>query len=190
MKRDTAFKCLTIAVALFANNASAYEDDKKKEACRQPKVQEFTLPEYSETNKIEASPEAEFSFVVSGWANPKKFKLFGKGKDIPFTVQSTDTYHKVKAKLLPEFTGHAVRISVRIPALLECYTTMGWLVKVADKAKALESLAPATASPDKAGVPAVESKAPPTLDVKPDTTTPPAAETSTAPVEKAGEAVK
>lgn len=185
MKRDTVFKCLTIAVALFANNASAYEDDKKKEACRQPKVQEFTLPEYSEANKIEASPEAEFSFVVSGWANPKKFKLFGKGKDIPFTVQSTDTYHKVKAKLLPEFTGHAVRISVRIPALLECYTTMGWLVKIADKAKTPESSPPA--SPDKVGVPTVEDgKVPP----KPDTTTPPAAETSTAPVEKAVEAVK
>lgn len=125
-----------IAVALLTMNAFAYEDDKKKELCRPPKIQEFTLPVYSESNKKEVPPESEFSFVVSGWANPKKFQLTGKGKDIPFTVKSSETFHKINAKLLPEFTGQAVRISARIPAVLECYSTMGWLIKVADKPKA------------------------------------------------------
>ena len=138
MKLDTIFKGLTLmAVALCSAEAYAYSDDKEKEICRQPKVQEFTLPVYGETNKVEATPETEFTFVVSGWANPKKFKLSAKGVDIPFTVQSTETFHKVKAKLPPTLTGQTIRINARIPALLECYTTIGWLVKVADKKAAV-----------------------------------------------------
>ena len=135
MKLDNIFNGLTlIAAALCSVEAYAYSDDKEKEICRNPKVQEFTLPIYSETNKIEAQPEAEFSFVVSGWANPKKFKLSAKNVDIPFTVQSTETYHKVKAKLPASLTGQSVRVNARIPAVLGCYTTIGWLIKVVDKA--------------------------------------------------------
>jgi hypothetical protein len=135
MKLNSIFNGLTlIAVALCSVEAYAYSDDKEKEICRNPKVQEFTLPVYSETSKIEAQPEAEFSFVVSGWAEPKKFKLSAKNVDIPFTVQSTETYHKVKAKLPASLTGQSVRINARIPAVLGCYTTIGWLIKVADKA--------------------------------------------------------
>jgi len=139
-------KWVFIAAVFYSYNAIAYDDDKKKEACRQPKVQEFTLPEYSATNKKEAQPEEEFTFVVSGWGNPKQFKLTGKGKAIPFTVESTETYHKVKAKLLPEFNGETVRINARIPALLGCYSNLGWLVKVADKPGANEGNKPADAA--------------------------------------------
>jgi hypothetical protein len=147
MKPVTILKKWAIIAAVFYSyNALAYDDDKKKEACRQPKIQEFTLPEYSETNKNEAQPEEEFTFVVSGWAEPKKFKLSGKGKEIPFTVKSTETFHKVTAKLLPEFNGQTVRINARIPALLGCYSTVGWLVKVADKPGANEENKPADAA--------------------------------------------
>jgi hypothetical protein len=149
MKPVTILKNLTfIFAAVYSLNALAYGDDKKKEICRQPKVQEFTLPEYSDANKVEAQPESEFTFVVSGWADSKKFKLTGKGKDIPFTVQSTETFHKLKAKLPPEFTGQTIRINARIPALLGCYSTIGWLVKVADNPTAGEEKKPTeTVSP-------------------------------------------
>ncbi|WP_152976288.1 hypothetical protein [Methyloglobulus morosus] len=144
MKRDTLLRSLTlIAVALGSVEALAYSDDKEKEICRHPKVQEFTLPEYGDANKKEVAPEAEFTFVVSGWASPKKFKLDGKGIDIPFAVQSTETYHKVKAKLPAALTGHLVRINARIPAVLGCYSTVGWLIKVADKAAPVEAPKPA-----------------------------------------------
>lgn len=136
MKLNTLFKCLTLfAVALCSVEAFAYSDDKEKETCRQPKVQEFTLPVYQEPDRKEAPAEAEFSFVVSGWAEPKKFKLSARNVAIPFTVQSTDTFHKVKAKLPASITGQSVRINARIPAVLDCYTTIGWLIKVADKPK-------------------------------------------------------
>ena len=117
MKLDNIFKCLTlILVALCSVEAFAYSDDKDKEICRHPKVQEFTLPEYKAPDMKEVPPETEFTFVVSGWADPKKFKLSGKNMDIPFTVQSTETFHKVKAKLPAALTGQSVRISARIPA--------------------------------------------------------------------------
>ena len=143
MKLHTRLNCVLLMAGFVCSiEAFAYNDDKDKELCRNPKVQEFTLPEYQEPDKKEAAPETEFSFVVSGWANPKQIKLFTKDNKIPFTVQSTETFHKVKAKLLPEFTGKTVRISARIPALLGCYTTIGWLIKVADKPMVLEAPKP------------------------------------------------
>jgi hypothetical protein len=139
MKLHTRLNCvLLIAGVICSIEAFAYNADKDNELCRNPKVQEFTLPEYQEPDKKEAAPETEFSFVVSGWANPKQIKLFTKDNKIPFSVQSTETFHKVKAKLLPEFTGKTVRINARIPALLGCYTTIGWLIKVSDQPKAVE----------------------------------------------------
>ncbi|MBM4208754.1 MAG: hypothetical protein FJ190_12430 [Gammaproteobacteria bacterium] len=162
-----------MATALLTIKAYAYEDEKKKELCRPPKIQEFTLPVYSENNKQEVAPESEFSFVVSGWANHKKIQLTGKGKDIPFTVKSNETFHKITAKLIPEYTGQTVRISTRIPALLDCYSTMGWLVKVADKPQApvapAGTAAPAEANP--AGASTTGSQ--PAADA-PTTQTPPA----------------
>lgn len=135
------------ALMLGSFTVFAYDDDKDKERCRDPKVQEFTLPLYEGVNSKEAQPEAEFSFIVSGWGNPKKFKLSGKDLDIPFTVESNDSFHKVKAKLLPEFNGKFVRINARIPAVLECYTTIGWLVKVGGKPVAAAPASQETAAP-------------------------------------------
>lgn len=180
MKLHKIFRnLLLIAWVLATAEALAYSDDKEKEICRQPKIQEFTLPEYSDANKKEAAPEAEFSFVVSGWANPKKFKLEGKGVSIPFTVQSNETFHKVKAKLPAEFTGKAVRISARIPALLGCYSTIGWLVKVADKAAPVEAAKPAeAAAPAATGTPSTTPPAEQNKSASPEpsATKPPKAE--------------
>lgn len=164
MKRVTLLRSLTLfAVALGSVEALAYSDDKEKEICRHPKVQEFTLPEYKAPDMKEVPPETEFTFVVSGWADPKKFKLSGKNVDIPFTVQSTETYHKVKAKLPAALTGQSVRINARIPALLGCYTTTGWLIKVADNAQAVEEPKPAeTAAP--AAAPSVQKEAAPPVN--------------------------
>jgi hypothetical protein len=179
MKLNNIFKWLTLtAVAWFSVEAFAYTDDKEKEICRNPKVQEFTLPEYKAPDMKEVPPEAEFTFVVSGWANPKKFKLNGKGVDIPFTVQSSETFHKVKAKLPTALTGQAVRVNARIPAILGCYTTIGWLIKVADKAQAApapkpaETLPPAASTgaapaiPTKAAVPPVSAPQAPKVEEK------------------------
>jgi hypothetical protein len=153
MKLITILNSLVlIAVAVCSVEAFAYSDDKEKETCRHPKVQEFTLPEYKTPDNKEVPPETEFTFVISGWADPKKIKIDGKGVEIPFTVKSSDTFHKVKAKLPAALTGQAVRINARIPAVLGCYTTIGWLIKVADKAQAVEApkpvetVAPADAS--------------------------------------------
>ncbi len=152
MKLVTTIKCsMLVALALCSVEALAYSDDKGKEVCRNPKVQEFTLPEYQAPEQKEVPAETEFSFILSEWANVKKIKLSGKGQDIPFTVESRATFHKVKAKLPSALTGQVVRINARIPAVLGCYTTIGWLIKVADKPKAVEAPQPAeTAVPQAA----------------------------------------
>lgn len=171
MKIRTMFKFLALlAVTLCSVEAFAYQDDKEKEICRHPKVQEFTLPEYSRTEKKEAPAETDFSFVISGWSDPKKIKLFAKDQAIPFTVQSNETFHKVKAKLPPALTGKIVRINARIPAVLGCYTTIGWLVKVAGTSavaapKTPGAEIPAAANPD--APPAVQNGA-----IPPDSATP------------------
>lgn len=147
MTRIVSIKHLFVVFALsfFSIQAVAYEDDKGKELCRDPKIQEFNLPEYSEPDKKEVPPEAEFSFVISGWSDPKKIKIEAKGVKIPYTVESSETFHRVKSKLPAEFTGKYVRLSVRIPAVLGCYTTQGWLLKVADKPDAAPAPAPSPA---------------------------------------------
>ena len=144
MTRLVSIKNLFVVLALsfFSIGADAYEDDKGKELCRDPKIQEFNLPEYNEPEKKEVPPEAEFSFVISGWSDPKKIKIEAKGIKIPYTVESSETFHRVKSKLPAELTGKFVRLSVRIPAVLGCYTTQGWLLKVADKAGAAEAPKP------------------------------------------------
>jgi hypothetical protein len=187
MKLDTIMKSLVlIAVALSSLEAIAYEDDKKKERCRQPKVQEFTLPIYQEPDRKEAPAEAEFSFIVSGWAEPKKFKLSAKNVPIPFTVQSTDTFHKVKAKLPASLTGQSVRVNARIPAVLDCYTTIGWLIKVADKPKVeapkpTETVSPQGVVPGGSTVQDGDAMPPPSAAPVPETVAPVPATPATTP---------
>ncbi len=156
---------------LISLNVSAYSDDKGEDKCRDPKIQEFTLPEYKTPENKEVQPEADFSFVVSGWADPKKIKVMGKNKPVPFTVESFDTFHRIKGKLPADFTGQYVRLNVRIPAILGCYSNQGWLLKVSDKAKASEETPkPETSAEKPATVPnetkSVE-KTPPIEESKP-----------------------
>ena len=149
-----------LALSVFSFQANAYEDEKGKELCRHPKIQEFNLTEYSEPDKKEVPAEAEFGFVISSWSNPKKIKIEAKGKKIPFTVESNESYHTVKGKLPAEFNGQFVRLSVRIPAVLGCYSTQGWLLKVADKPVATEAPSAPAETPEAAPAEAKPAEAP------------------------------
>jgi hypothetical protein len=183
----SAVLLLTVATSF---NVAAYYDEKADEACREPKIQEFNLPEYSANQTKEVPPEANFSFVVSGWADPKKIKVMGKDKVIPFEVESTDTYHRVKGKIPAEFNGKFVRLNVRIPAILGCYSTQGWLLKVAGQVAANPPATPV----DQAAQPAVvEKTVAPTASSpadKPVETTAPMTGGNTKPAEPASEATK
>jgi hypothetical protein len=166
MKLHTIFEYLLATTLILSSvDAFAYGDDKEKEICRHPKVQELTLSEYKPPENKEVAAESEFSFIVSGWADTKKIKIDGKGVSVPFTVENRDTFHKVKAKLPPDFNGKFVRLNARIPAVLGCYTTIGWLIKVADKAGAAQPATATTtqnAAPDAKPVPSGEATAPAT----------------------------
>jgi hypothetical protein len=147
---------LTLAAVIVSGSAAAYEDEKLEVLCKKPKFHDFSLPEYKEPEKIEVAPESEFEFKVSIWSDPKTVKLTGKKEKIPFTVESTTSFHRVKAKLPASLTGKFVRIDAGVKAELGCDEQEGWLVKVADKKPVADTSGP---QPD-ATAPAPQQNAP------------------------------
>ncbi len=133
MKTKIIKFALPIAAVLMTGTAFAYEEDIAENLCKKPKYTDFSLPEYKEPDKIEVAPESEFEFKISVWSDPKTLKLTGKQEKINFTVESTTTFHRIKAKLPASLTGKFVRIDSIVKAELGCYEKEGWLIKVADK---------------------------------------------------------
>lgn len=122
---------LTLLFAAFSSNA--YEDKKPEEICKKPKFRDFSLTEYSAQQKAEVPPESEFTFTLPATTDPETIKLSAKGKDIPFSVKSNSSFHRITAKLPAEYNGDFVRINVRAEAFLGCHEATGWLVKVSEK---------------------------------------------------------
>lgn len=134
MKVSTMFNSVMfIAILLFNGMALAYSPEMSEEACKKPKFREFSLPEYKAPDFLQVPPESAFSFTLSVWANKETIKLAAKKQPIPFTVESTSTYHRVKAKLPAGLTGQFVRIDASVKAVLGCDDQFGWLVKIAEK---------------------------------------------------------
>ena len=124
---------LVIAVVLFNGQALAYSPEELEQACKKPHFTDFNLTPYKAPENIEIAPESELSLKISAWADPSTIKLTAKKQDLPFTLESTSTFHKIKAKLPAALNGDYVRIDVSAKAVLGCDNKTGWLVKVADK---------------------------------------------------------
>ena len=122
-----------IAVVLFNGQAAAYSPEELDQACKKPRFTDFNLTEYKAPDNIEIAPETELIIKVSAWADPSTIKLTVKKQDLPFTLENTSTFHKIKAKLPATLNGNFVRIDVSAKAVLGCDNKTGWLVKVADK---------------------------------------------------------
>lgn len=151
MKTKIIKTALALVAVLASGTALAYEEETQKEYCKKPKYYDFSLPLYKEPEKIEVPPESEFEFKLSVWSDPEGIKLTARNENLPFTVESNSSFHLVKSKLLPGFTGKFVRINARVKAVLGCHEQFGWLVKVADiklqeAAPAPEAEAPTTES--------------------------------------------
>jgi hypothetical protein len=143
---------LTIAALCINGAAIAYEADIEEEVCKKPKYTDFSLTEYKEPEKIEVAPESEFEFKISAWADPSTIKLTARKEKVDFTVESTSTFHRVKAKLPASLNGKFARIDASVKAVLGCDEQKGWLVKIADKAP--EAAAPAPQANEEASSPA------------------------------------
>jgi hypothetical protein len=134
MKATKKFKAaLFIAVVLFNGPAAAYSPEELEQTCKKPRFTDFNLTEYKAPDNLEIPPESEFIIKISAWADPSTIKLTAKKQSLPFTVESTSTFHKIKAKLPAPLNGNYVRIDVSAKAVLGCDNKEGWLVKVADK---------------------------------------------------------
>ena len=134
MKIIKMFKyALFIAVVLFNGQAAAYSPEELEQTCKKPRFTDFNLTEYIAPDNVEIAPESEFIIKISAWADPTTIKLNAKKQDLPFTLESTSTFHKIKAKLPAALNGNFVRIDVSAQAVLGCPNKAGWLVKIANK---------------------------------------------------------
>ena len=124
---------LFIAAVLFNGQAAAYSPEELEQACKKPRFTDFNLTEYKAPDNLEIAPESEFIIKISAWVDPTTIKLTAKKQPLPFTVESTSTFHKIKAKLPATFNGSFVRIEVSAKAVLGCSNKDGWLVKVANQ---------------------------------------------------------
>ncbi|WP_020564903.1 hypothetical protein [Methylosarcina fibrata] len=149
----------TLAALCLNGPALAYEADIEEEMCKKPKYTDFTLTEYKEPERIEVAPESEFEFKISAWADPTTLKLTARREKVDYTVESTSTFHRIKAKLPSSLNGKFARIDASVKAVLGCDEQKGWLVKIADKTP--ESAAPAPTVNEEAPSPAPPAEARP-----------------------------
>lgn len=122
-----------MAAIFCGHSAWAYSPDDEEVSCKKPKFTDFSLKTYLAPDNVEVAPESEFSFKISAWIDPTTITLVAKKKPLPFSVESNNSFHKVKAKLPAELTGQFVRIDTRAVAVLGCDNQIGWLIKVANK---------------------------------------------------------
>lgn len=119
-------------LSMLVNAAWAYTDDKPQEICRKPKFRGFNLPTYHAENKIEVPPEAELSFTLSGWTDPKTIVVTAKKQPLTLTIEDKMSFFRVKAKLPASLNGKFVRVNASAAAVLGCSSRTGWLLKVAN----------------------------------------------------------
>lgn len=124
---------LFFTTVLFSVSATAYSPEELEKTCKKPKFTDFNLPEYKAPSNIEISPESELIVKISAWADPTTIQLSAKKVPLDFTVESTSTFHKIKAKLPASLNGSFARINVSAEAITGCDNAFGWLIKVADK---------------------------------------------------------
>jgi hypothetical protein len=134
MKITTTLNALCLLTAVLGyGTASAYSPDESKKDCKKPHFSDFNLPLYNAANPVEVAPEAEFIVKISPYADSSTIKLTAKGEPVPFTLETTTSFHKVKAKVPAALSGQFVRINVSAAAALGCDDQSGWLIKVAGK---------------------------------------------------------
>ena len=125
---------LFMAAVLFNGAALAYSSEGETEViCKKPKFMNFNLPIYKAPERVEVAPEPELSFMISPWSDPNTLKLTAKNQEIPFTVESNSSFHRIRAKLPAAFNGNYVRINAHVKAVLGCDDQTGWLIKVAEQ---------------------------------------------------------
>ena len=138
---------LLATALLYTGVASAYSPEELAKACKKPKFTDFNLSEYQAPSNIETAPEAEFFIKISAWVDPTTIQLKAKKQPLAFTVESTSTFHRIKAKWPAAFNGEYVRIDVTAKSVLGCDDKTGWLIKVAKpEAPAVTTEAPAAAN--------------------------------------------
>jgi len=131
MKRFTLSKACLPLILVLGQQVLAYESTDNKPVCKKPRFTDFSLPEYhAENNNPQVNPEAEFFFKLPADVDPSSISLLAKKRPLPFTIETTSTFHKVTAHLPASFTGYYVRLDAYAKTALGCDNHHGWLIKV------------------------------------------------------------
>ena len=123
---------LLVGLVALSGQALAYSPEELEKACKKPRFTDFNLPIYKAPDNIEVAPKSEFIIKISAWVDPTTITLTAKKQPLAFELESTSTFHKIKAQLPAELSGEFVRIDVGAKAVLGCDDKTGWLIKVAD----------------------------------------------------------
>lgn len=133
MKIIKIVKATLIITTLLCNGfATAYTPEESDKTCKKPKFTDFNLKEYQAPSNLETPSESEFIIKISVWADPDSIKLTAKKAPLPFTLESTSTFHKIKAKLPASLNGDFARIDVSAKSIAGCDDKFGWLIKVSN----------------------------------------------------------
>ncbi len=131
MKNFSLSSVLLALILIMAQQVFAYETSEEKALCKKPRFTDFNLPEYSAANNNQqVNPEAEFFFKLPADVDPSTITITAKQRPLPFTVESTSTFHKVTAKIPASLTGFYVRLDAYAKSTLGCDHHHGWLIKV------------------------------------------------------------
>lgn len=130
--RRIKFFYLTLAALsmILSFSAFAASTEETEEVCKPPKITDFTLPEYSQPERVEVPAEADFSFKIAGDPDPNKIRVMAKDKILKTEISSNTSFTLVKSKLTPELTGKFVRLDIIVGTKLGCKSQGGWLIKV------------------------------------------------------------
>jgi len=131
MKNFTLSKAGLLLLLVLAQQVFAYESTDDKPICKKPRFTDFSLPEFNaDNNNQQVNPETEFFFKLPADVDPSTIALMAKKRPLPFTIETTSTYHKVTAKLPAAYTGYYVRLDAYAQSSLGCDNHHGWLIKV------------------------------------------------------------
>lgn len=141
LKNSLKFVCLLTSIS-FVSPIYAYNSGNIESGCKDPRFKSFMPEPYTPENKIEAEPESEISFTVSGYADPSTIKAIAKNIPLKLTVIDKNSFYAVSATLPASLTGKYARIHIKANNSPECRAKDGWLIKIKKSAAVVDIVDP------------------------------------------------
>lgn len=114
-----------LALGIISPQVLAYGSSSSTKACTKPHFSEF-VP----SDKAEAAPQSDFSFLASSATNPKSIKVDIKKQAVEIKITPKGQGYQVSGKLPDSLKGTSARININAETMSNCKGNDGWLIKV------------------------------------------------------------